>query len=171
MRFIMEFFRNVFTDSERKMIESKTLESDSWKFGHYSSSKTHGDDFPFWQLELSNDTFFTEHLFNKIQELTKRKYNLKRVYANGQTHGLVGSVHQDDSKENTYTFLYYANPAWRNDWGGDTVFYNHDGTIMSIFPYPNSAVIFDSRIPHFGTDPNRKCPTLRVTVAWKLEEI
>lgn len=166
---MIEYFKNVFSDSERKMIESKTLESSGWKFGHYSSSKTHGDDFPFWQLELTDDSFFSEHLLNKIQELTNRKFKLKRVYANGQTHGLVGSVHQDDNIEGTFTFLYYANPTWRSDWGGETTFFTEE--IINNFPFPNSAILFDSRIPHFGNDPNRKCSALRVTVAFKLEEI
>jgi len=41
-------------------------------------------------MGLSDEKFFTEYLFRKIENATNQKFDMERVYANGQTYGMRG---------------------------------------------------------------------------------
>jgi Rps23 Pro-64 3,4-dihydroxylase Tpa1-like proline 4-hydroxylase len=158
---------DVLDTPEWRYIVEKTFNGTGWSFTGFSNDSAS----KFWYMNLDNDPFFTDLMMKKINSLLVPQFTLDRVYANGQTHGLSGDLHQDvvggDGKY--YTFLYYANPEWDPTWGGYTVFYNRDSTVIhSQYPRPNSAVLFDSSIWHAGLEPTRHCKDLRVTIAWKL---
>lgn len=145
---------------------NRTQRGSGWRF---QQSSNDGDGVKFWYMDLAQDALFTSTLLKKIRNDTGVDWVLDRVYANGQTHGLCGSVHQDviDAEPGQcYTLLYYANNEWRPEWGGHTLFTTQDG-VLSRYPTPNSMVWFDSTIPHVGLEPTRHCPELRVTVAFK----
>lgn len=153
-------------------IVQRTLGGASWQFSGHSNGN---NAIRFWYMDLNDDTFFTRRIFNRIVEQTQTSWRLITVYANGQTHGLPGDLHQDEvgvEPKKFYTVLYYANPDWQPTWGGSTVFTNSDtGEIMLRHPTPNSMSIFDSTIWHAGLEPTRHCTDLRVTVAFKLERV
>lgn len=151
---------------------SKTVQGKNWEFAGFSNNVQ--KEIKFWYMNLDQDEFFTKKFFASISKQFNRHYELDRVYANGQTYGLSGSLHQDviDADSSYKTFLYYPGPFWDVTYGGYTVF--HDKTndsIFSYYPTPNSAVMFDSNIWHAGLEPTRHCTDLRVTVAFKLREI
>jgi len=147
----------------------KTRYAKGWHFGQRSVSSGLG----FWMLDLDDDPLFTDTLLKQIEKDAGKKFELSRVYANGQTTGLCGSLHQDvvDAPDGKYyTVLYYANKNWNPVWGGNTVWFDKDGLeIRQQYPTPNTAVMFDSKILHAGMEPSRHCTELRVTVAWKLK--
>lgn len=145
----------------------KTQKGRRWQFGGTSSE---GQTMKFWYMDLMDEPLFTETILGKIRRETQVDWILDRVYANGQTHGLSGSIHQDVENGEPgkhYTLLYYPNSEWNPEWGGYTVFTTTDGVITR-YPTPNSMVFFDSTIPHAGLEPTRHCPELRVTIAFKL---
>jgi hypothetical protein len=161
-------YPNFLNKEEHDYVVSKTLMGNTWKFDGYSNETG----FTFWYMELINDEFFTNHMFNKIEVATNTKYKLNRMYANGQTHGISGSYHQDvesNDKESYKTFLYYVNPFWDYQWGGSTIFHQAGENHNQLF-IPNNGVLFDSTIYHAGLEPTRHCKELRVTVAFKLTE-
>jgi hypothetical protein len=125
----------------------------------------------FWNMDLSKEYIFNTILLKRIEKITGRNFSLERVYANGQTYGLDGEWHIDDSDINTWTFLLYIN---KNvdiaTWGGETEFRVEDG-IYTVHPITNTAVLFKSNIFHRGKGPSRSSGDLRITVAWKLKEI
>ena len=83
-----------------------------------------------------------------------------------------GRPHRDDHRPGTFTFLYYPMPEWKDEWDGETVYFDDMGEIaLAVKLRPNRAVFFDSRILHVGRAPSRACPALRVTVAYKLEAV
>lgn len=142
---------------------------------------------PFWRMDLDGDETadaFWEHVRPRCEELVGKPLESFRQYANGHTYGLGGEPHRDDSRENTYTLLYYPMLVWNPDWDGETVFYkggpgddkpqavDWDGfeRVGSVRPLPNRAILFDSRATHVARAPSRYCPWLRVTIAWKLQE-
>ena len=49
---------------------------------------------------------------------------------NGQIPGQDGTLHEDTHKGdkgiNNLTFLFYDQPYWEDDWGGDLIFYNSE---------------------------------------------
>ena len=153
-------------------IQSVTLteRSSRWKFDGLTQDD---QGIKFWYLDLSNEEFFTKTVFEKICKDTGIDWLLHRVYANGQTHGLPGDLHQDaigEEPERYFTLLYYSHGRWEPQWGGHTMFSDPaTEQVLSVYPTPNTAVFFDSTILHAGLDPSRHCRNLRVTVAFKLE--
>lgn len=161
-------YPNFLTEEEHKYVISKTINGNTWGFDGYSTQ----DGFSFWFMDLINDEFFTKRMLKKIEKATSAKYKLDRVYANGQTYGLSGSYHKDVESDDTdayKTFLYYVNPYWNYQWGGNTFFYQGEKNHNQLF-IPNNGVLFDSTIYHAGLEPTRHCKELRVTVAFKLTE-
>ena len=146
----------------------------NWSFGHTSTSKT-GFNTPFWIMELNNYEFFTKQIKNKIEELLNKKFNIQRVYANGQTYGQDGSYHHDDERADTYTFCIYISPVegrMVDDIQGHIIFkLPNTKQLTCIEPLYNRAMIFPSRYLHKGTSFCRYVQTMRVCIAFKLEEI
>jgi Rps23 Pro-64 3,4-dihydroxylase Tpa1-like proline 4-hydroxylase len=161
-------FDNFLDQNVQREVIVKTLRANNWLFGGHSNTN---DAFTFWYLELINDPLFTETIFNKLKQVTGKEFELNRVYANGQTHGLCGSFHVDSPHETDFTFLYYVNPYWDAVWGGSTQFYDPISKTVDIQAFtPNKGVLFKSNILHVGMEPTRHCKDLRVTVAYKLTE-
>lgn len=140
------------------------LNSNKWSFGHISNQ---GSSKKFWSMNLNDNAFFTDHLFNRLKELIGDDYSLERVYANGQTYGLSGEFHQDCLDDYGYTLLYYPSKDWKTNWEGCTVIL--DGSnLRSFYPHPNTAIMFPGKLLHYGSSPSREFYDLRITIAYKL---
>lgn len=165
-------YPHFFDKSDFEKILEKVSEP-KWQFGH-SSYAAEDPRFKFchlfWKIEFNEDKFFTEHLLNIIQEKTNQSYICEHVYANGQTYGLDGTLHQDYYDDERRTFLLYANVDWRVEWGGATQFYLEQNELYSIYPEPNKAIIFPGVIYHSSAPTSRLFNGLRITVAWKLKK-
>jgi Rps23 Pro-64 3,4-dihydroxylase Tpa1-like proline 4-hydroxylase len=164
-------YQAVFSREHHDYIVARTVNHNGWYFGGHSTDSAASR---FWYMDLNSDEIFTQALMSRISDLTNETWRLDRVYANGQTHGLSGSMHQDTmgSDGSWFTFLYYVGPTWQPEWGGATVFHDRDtGGLQLYYPTPNSAVLFDAAIWHQGQEPTRQCQELRVTVAWKLQKL
>ena len=122
-----------------------------WKFGHGSN---HADDIRFWQMELSDDEYFSKELYRKVLEEVGEDYVLERVYANGHVFGTCGAAHHDSFNTLARTVLYYANPIWKPAWGGKTAFSLNDENHY-VLPEPNKLVIFPGIIPHWAEESSR----------------
>ena len=146
----------------------------NWSFGHTSSSKT-GFNTPFWIMDLNKYEFFTVQIKNKIETLLNKKFNINRVYANGQTYGQDGSYHTDDDRQDTYTFCIYISPIEQrmiDDTQGHIFFkLPNNKQLTCIEPVYNRAIMFPSNYLHKGTSFSRYIQTMRVCIAFKLEEI
>ena len=144
-----------------------------WKFGGYSSDETFNK--PFWRLDVINDYFFSNYLFDRVQECIKKisgeEVRMDIVYLNGATFGQQGFWHTDCNEDDYSgrTFLVYANETWDEQWSGSTVLKNDDGEIVTVYPKPRNAVYFHGRHPHFSQSLSRDFYGLRVTVAYKLK--
>lgn len=94
----------------------------------------------------------------------------QRAYVNSSVHGDSYFIHRDCSAHrNHVTVLYYANPNWQIDWGGETIFYDDDNEPQIIVtPRPGRMVISRGAILHRGTVPTRACFEERYTIAYKL---
>ena len=145
------------------------VENLKWNYGHVSNETG----FKFWVCDLGENDFFSKHIFQKIEKYFGKKYEINRVYANGQTYGLDGSYHKDDERDNCYTFLMYLsdiNHENVNEFDGHTLF-KYDKKVTSIEPILNRCVLFKSNILHKGMAPSRSSNMLRISVAFKLREI
>ena len=163
-------YENFFDEEDyQKIIEYTT--KPKWQFGHTTftpNSPHYENSIPFWKMELSQDTFFTEYLLNIIKQKTDLKVSAYNVYMNGQTYGQHGYPHVDAYEETGRTFLLYAVPHWDIMLGGKTAYVIDKNNFHYVTPERNKAVLFPGMIPHFSEETNRVFAGLRVTVAWKL---
>ncbi|ARQ91563.1 MULTISPECIES: 2OG-Fe(II) oxygenase [Stenotrophomonas] len=91
-----------------------------------------------------------------------------RVYANGHTYGVEGSIHTDSMESDAFTTIYYAHGAWDPDWAGETVFFPSDSaTAQAVLPVPGRLIVFRGATPHVARSVSRQCPELRVSVVIK----
>jgi Rps23 Pro-64 3,4-dihydroxylase Tpa1-like proline 4-hydroxylase len=161
----------VLNQEDYEYVVNKTLYGDQWKFSGVSNQNS----LKFWYMELSGDTFFNDKFLPVVENLSGKKFEIDRVYANGQTFGLCGSVHKDiesDFAPELYsTFVYYVNPTWDANWGGNTVLIHDNGSVSNVLPVRNTGILFPSNMLHYGCEPTRHCQELRVTVAFKLKEL
>ena len=95
-------YQNFFSPTDFLSI-TRSISNKPWYWGHVSHPKQSQGLPPFWQMPLNDDKFFTNYLLNKIEENTGIGYDLERVYANGQTYGMRGSIHQDGFDESCRT--------------------------------------------------------------------
>ena len=185
---LIQVIDNFFSDEIHQEIYNLMIRP-KWSF-------TGGNDLsPFWHMDnLENEVYFNHFLFNLIQSKLDKKFNILRIYANGQTAGQNGTAHPDnktDEYRRDVTFLYYPNLKWRYSWGGHLVFLDevqgsymdvrkqyvlHDITpstkVSEIVTYvPNRAILFPSHIWHHSLEPNRSFNGLRISLAYKLVEI
>ena len=144
----------------------KHLTEPNWEFWHTSNQVAPNF---FWYMELKDCPFFTKDLFSEIKKLIGNNFYIESVYANGQTFGLDGEFHIDDNDSNAYTFLYYPMKQWNLSWGGETVILDSDGIINSIYPTPNTAIMFPGNWLHCGRAPSKSFTDLRITIAYKLK--
>ena len=88
---------------------------------------------------------------------------LDNTVANLSCHSDVYFAH---THKNT-SMLYYANPYWKEEWAGETIFYNEncsEAVFVSVYK-PGRVIIFDGSIPHTIRAPSRKAPNFRFTLA------
>jgi len=165
---LYERFYDVLTLEQQETC-TKELETPTW--GPTGKSEDGPNSVSFWYKELIDNDFFNSFFLKRIEFLTKKKFVIDRLYANGQSHGQSGSLHTDSENEKSWTFLYYANPHWDINWGGSTVFYRNETEYDQALFIPNTGVIFKSNILHAGLEPTKHFNYVRMTVAFKLTEI
>jgi hypothetical protein len=174
-----------FFDEENFDTAFSILRESRWAFSNISSKEYKHK--IFWVMNLNNEPFFTEVVFEQVKKIIGSNYVLDRVYANGQTYGLDGAPHSDEILDNSYTFLVYMNKQWDLLWGGYTIFLNryHDSATENvtffdgdntnktkkILPSPNKAVFFPGAIYHYAESPSRDFYGLRMTLAYKLRKM
>lgn len=143
------------------------IEDSKWV---HSGGSTSTSTTTFWYCELEENLRFKCMVLDAIQKHYGQKFEVCRVYANGQTFGQDGSFHQDDPSENAYTFLIYVsdiNPHNVDQIGGFTQIKMKD-KIVNVEPYMRRAVMFKSNLFHRGLAPGRYSDILRQTIAFKL---
>lgn len=148
----------------------KELEKPKWKFlsGSYQ----------IWHMgSLNQVPFFNITMRKKVLEIMPAGTNWVDydIYANGQTRGQDGSLHQDQQHlSNALSFLYYATPGWIPDYEGDISFYDSDPCnrsyelIKTVQYKPNRGVLFPGNIHHKASAPSLVYNGLRTSVVYKM---
>lgn len=93
--------------------------------------------------------------------------SLARGYINAIKFGDRPRRHRDSLSSNDMTVLYYANPAWDVDWGGETVFYEETEIMRAVIPRPGRVVVFSASLEHSARPPTSLLEHYRYTIAMK----
>jgi SM-20-related protein len=121
------------------------------------------------ERELSAASEIIFRVWLKLKAGPLAGHMLTRCYANGYPSGAEGGVHIDSNVPDHFTAIYYPHLAWRPSYGGETVFFNADGSdlIFCAYPKPNRLVVFPGVVPHAARAVSRACAELRVTLMFK----
>lgn len=148
-----------------------------WKFDNTS----HDNSRVFWRKDLwagflGQSKEIELGFRKKVESLLNVELETIELYLNGQSHGQCGSFHTDlkegdDLSAEYITLVYYANETWSPELGGFTVIKDDDGGIHIVYPEPNTAVIFNSKLSHIGLEPTIHCRDMRITLAHKFKVI
>ena len=165
-----EQFKNVLSKEQHQHVLDVLTER-AWSFDNWAEHEADKGILCWSMWGLETREFFNTVFFNRIQEITGRKYNYSRIYANGQSFGQDGVFHLDENDPNAHTFLYYAtplDPLEVYEYGGETQFIQDTGEMYHVYPFTNTAVIFSGNIWHRGMGPNKWSKQLRTSIAFKL---
>jgi hypothetical protein len=87
-----------------------------------------------------------------------------RCIVNNET---TSNVHWTHTHINENVLLYYVNMEWKDEWGGETLFFdrsNRDIVFGSRFT-PGRMIWFDGEHPHTIKQPSRVAPKFRFTIS------
>ena len=139
---------------------------------HASSKST--KEYREWVCEIDLDDFRKDRLFDEMSRLVQACFadvpiGFFSVFCNCISYGCHTFRHQDGG-ENCYSALYYANPEWKVDWGGETTFFDSRGdAVACVAPVPGRIIVLDGRIYHRAGMPSRACPHRRYTVSLRCD--
>lgn len=144
------------------------FEQVEWRFGSKSTNLALPHWSKYFDMSVINSGCLHD-LLQVVKSLVPPNSTLLRCYANAHTPFLEARVHVDDKHEGTYTVIYYPMKAWSVDWGGETVFWDHETKeiVKSIIPKSNRILVFPSHLWHSMRPISRYCPLLRVTLMFK----
>ena len=167
------------------------LSQPGWKFGWKSYPKK--DVYSFWhkhfaeskdwnyecreapasdcESELQGSAPLMHAFWEGLREAFLPGHRLVRCYANAFAYGCDGTLHTDATSPSSFTTIYYPNPKWQPNWGGETMFFNADKTdiLAAVYPKPNRLITFPGALPHAARGVSRACPVLRITLMFKTE--
>jgi SM-20-related protein len=108
-------------------------------------------------------------LWRRLKAGVLAGHRLTRCYANGYPSGTEGGLHRDSNIATHFTCIYYPHLAWKPNFAGETVFFDHQEReiVAAVYPRPNRLVVFPGLMPHVARGVSRTCPDLRVTLMFK----
>jgi SM-20-related protein len=144
------------------------------RYRRVESSRS-GTDVSGGSAEVPEHVSASEPLFARMKSFAEdtfaaRGFHPHRLYVNSTVYGDMYYPHRDFAENEPHiTVLYYANPKWNADWGGETILYDDDGDAqLAVTPRPGRILAFRGAILHRGGVPTRICFEERLTVAYKL---
>lgn len=97
-----------------------------------------------------------------------KKLDCNKVIANLSTSS---SVHISHAHPEPLVILYYANTEWKEDWAGETMFFDENGEVEFTSRYvPGRILMFDGSSPHTIRAQSVAGPHYRFTVSFFWEE-
>ncbi len=159
-----------------------------WSYGIYPGLL--GDAAPSWHIHLCGSRKAHERaihddvlaatpgmeplheLWTQIKDNLAQDYGLVRAYVTGHTHGQDGVAHHyAKPSDQERVALLYASAEWKDDWAGETVFYDTARECISIRPRPGRLVLFDGAVTRASRAPARECPTLCSTITFHMRRV
>jgi SM-20-related protein len=172
------------TDDQRAL--AAFLKGPGWAFGAFSDSEPGGSRYWYKHFagvkrdgrELLDPAVIEAELeaaplvaalWRRLKAGPLAGHALTRCYANGYPTGTEGGLHRDSNIATHFTCIYYPHLAWKPNFAGETVFFDHEEReiVAAVYPRPNRLVVFPGLMPHVARGVSRTCPDLRVTLMFK----
>ena len=105
--------------------------------------------------------------FRKYFDYDAGNFDLFHCLAKGPQRNDLSHYHTDNSGSCQFGMVYYPHLRWEDSWGGALCL----GTELQIYPKPNSAVIFNSSIPHRINSVSIDADSWRMTIFSRTDSI
>lgn len=143
---MIKYIDNFLDEDEYNKVIKYTLKS-KYQYGESDNPDTP----PTGMISLIEDIGISNLFEEKIKKSVEEVSNLSayRMYINSFAPGENPYYHIDG--ETGITCLYYVNPEYRIDDGGETQFFLSKDESINILPIPNRLCYFDANILHRAT--------------------
>ena len=163
---------NVLGKEELKIL-FKEIQKGHWQRGQHNSKETSKN--KFWTYYWEPNSAVCNFLFDRMRPFLKscfksnKSYQVHMSYANSNFYGDSLYPHKDSDIVGRVSGLYYLNPEWKLNWGGETIFYNSKNQAeFCVSPSPGKLVLFESDILHRGSVPDKSCHVERIIANFKI---
>ena len=118
--------KNVLSESERLSLwdyfDRRSPSMNSLATWTYNNASYGQGDPVSWQHPLRTDLIFTKCATVRLKMMhLRRDIKLCKIHANGQTAGQNTLFHKDWEEHGVWTFIYFNQPYWDVEWGGEFV--------------------------------------------------
>ena len=145
---MIRVYDNFLEDYKREELYMMSVTTD-YKIGWDDSSTIEYRQYPCFYHEVTKQEWEDLDFLNNITNIPEELNDLTFTKA---VINLVtpSAVHFPHTHQNQTVLCYYYNTEWRDEWYGETIFYNQqksDATNVVMYK-PNRAVLFKGEIPH-----------------------
>ena len=164
---MIEIYDSVLIESHREQLYMFSITT-NYKIGWDDTATFEHRQYPCLHHTLSSKEWDDLSILEGLQDISlKTKLNdllFKEATINLATPSSMQFPH---THGNTIVFTYYINPEWKNEFYGETIFYNSTLTesIKSILYKPNRGILFDGVIPHSIRPASHIAPSYRITLS------
>jgi len=158
------------------------LDEFSFFYNNWFFSKTEDLNSPFFGLlgDTHDDEIGVNHklldaaVIAKFhaKKILKRNLNLIRLNTNIQFFGQESDFHEDSNLDHrVWSMIIFMADTWNVTWGGEFIVQYAPKNYFGVPFIPNHGVLFDGKMSHKGSAPNRFCKSERKTLAFLFEEV
>ena len=164
---MIEVYDNVLEEATRDRLYMTAVNAE-YKLGWEDTTALENRQYPCLHHKLSSQEWEELNLLDALCDNTLRKLLSNYKYENATINlATPSSIQFPHTHGYQYKVLvYYFNPEWRNEFYGETIFYdkNLKDAIEVVSYKPNRAVFFDSEIPHSIRPSSSIAPSYRFTL-------
>jgi len=160
---MIKVFDNFLKPSANDFIYEFALKS-HYRIGWNDTNNPEHKRYPNLYSSYSKEDVDKIDILDSINKTIKNKNKATACIINLTKPLDVNFIH---THKNTSVALYYINPQWNIDWGGETIFYEKDRKKISFTsPYtPNRLIYFNGETPHTIKSQNILGPIYRFTLS------
>jgi hypothetical protein len=163
---MIEIHDNALTESHREHVYMFSIMTD-YKIGWDDTATFEHRQYPCLHHTLTSKEWKELDIINGLQD-KELKHKLTDLSFDEATINLAtpASMQFPHTHGSSTILNYYINPEWKNEYYGETIFYNNTLTdsISSVLFKPNRAILFDGSIPHSIRPASHIAPSYRFTL-------
>tara|TARA_R100000656_G_C3925993_1_gene123847 strand:+ start:252 stop:794 length:543 start_codon:yes stop_codon:yes gene_type:complete len=164
---MIEIHDNVLIESHREQIYMFSIMTE-YKIGWDDTATFEHRQYPCLHHTLTSKEWAELDIINGLQDKQLR-YRLTSLSFDEATINLAtpASIQFPHTHGNSTVFTYYINPEWKNEYYGETIFYDDTlaDSVNSVLYKPNRAVLFNGDIPHSIRPASHIAPSYRFTLS------
>jgi hypothetical protein len=164
--YAIDVYDDLFTLAERTQFYNY-ISNSSFKFGWEDTSEIEYGNYRYFYSSYNNKDRENLGIFDSLSRYddlnyTLHQYNITKSIVN---LSIPVNTYFNHSHVEDKVLLYYANLRWKEEWGGETLFYDDSlNDILFASPFtPGRVILFDGQIPHTLRPQAGSAPHFRFT--------